>query len=217
MLARVLLQRCRNLLSPDRRVLLGCAATRETVIASLGEIEIRQVPAGCLAVTLVKGDFGPARRTALVRLSRYLGGENRSHAALIAERPVLQQRKAAGLWQVGLRVSGMDDVQDAPLPGGRKVKPVAQQATTWAVMTTKGRASERKVARAEIEVLNAIARTRWFATGPATVRVCVPASVLQFAAVFEVAVPIIRRSDTPPIDRGTSVSRAANAPSLAVH
>jgi len=216
-MVRALLKGCGKLFSPDWRILLWRRETRETVIASLGEVEIRLVPAGCLAVTLVKGDFSPARWTALVRLAKYLDGENQSRAHLEAERPVLQQRKAAGLWQVGLRVSGVDDVRDAPLPHGRKVKPVAQSATTWAIMTRMGRPSEQKVTRIEIEVLNAIARTRWFATGTATVRVHVPASLLNWRGFFDVAVPVTCHPQALPMASGTQVTRLANAPNPAVH
>jgi SOUL heme-binding protein len=215
-LATALLKGLGRLLSPDWRIPLWSKQTRESIIASLGAVELRQAPAGCLAVTLVKGDFTPARGTALVRLAKYLGGENQSRSRLDAERPVLQQRKAPGLWQVGLRLSEIDDVRNAPLPRGRKVKPVAQQPTTWAVLTRFGRPSEQKFARAELEVLDAIARTRWFAAGPTIVRIYGPTSILQFAGIYEVAVPVTCKPEAQRTAYRAPISRPAETPSLAV-
>src|SRR5690242_21754062 len=81
-LSDALFRRCANLLSSDWRIVQWSRKANEAVIASLGPIEIREVPRGCLVETRVKGDMTPARGTALVRLAKYLEGQNRSHVTL---------------------------------------------------------------------------------------------------------------------------------------
>ena len=63
-----------------------------------------------------------ARGTALLRLVKYVSGDNQRAAHLDAERPLLQQRKAPGLWQVAVRLIAVDDVQTAPVPRARKIQ-----------------------------------------------------------------------------------------------
>ena len=178
------------MLPTDWRILQWSKETDETIIASLGSVQIRHVPGGCLAQTSVKGDMNLARGTALLRLVKYVNGDNQRAARLDAERPLLQQRRAPGLWQVAVRLVAVDDVQAAPVPRARKIKIVAQEPTTWAVVTRHGRPTEQAIERAETAIMDTIARSQWFATGSATVRIHAPTSVLPFAGSFEVAVPV---------------------------
>jgi len=185
-LISALFKRCAGLLSSDWRILQWRRQTNEAVISSLGPIEIRQVPFGCLVQTRVKGDMTPARGTALIRLAKYVGGQNRSHIAMGGERPVLQQRIAPGLWEIGVRLADVDDVRLAPAPREKRMRIVAQEPGTWAVLRKMGRATEYKIARAEIEILDAIARTHWFATGRPIVRIHTPGSIMPMIGKFEV-------------------------------
>ena len=145
-----------------------------------------------------------ARGTALLRLAKYVGGDNQRAARLDAERPLLQQRKAPGLWQVAVRLIAVDDVQTAPVPRARKIKIVAEEATIWAVITRRGRPTEQAIDRGETAIMDTIARSRWFATGKATLRIHAPTSLVPFAGSFEVAVPVF---STPRTSRpGTAVA-----------
>jgi hypothetical protein len=117
------------MLPADWRILLWSKETDETVISSYGSVQIRRLPGGCLAQTCVKGDITLARGTALLRLAKYVSGDNQRATRLDAERPLLQQRKAPGLWQVAVRLLTLDDVQAAPMPRARKIKIVAEEAT----------------------------------------------------------------------------------------
>ncbi len=76
--------------------------TDEVVVESLGAVELRRIPAGCIAQTCAEGDMDTARGIALACLAQYLSGDNRDGVALDAERPVVQQRNAAG-GVVGIR------------------------------------------------------------------------------------------------------------------
>ena len=166
--AAAFLNRCARMLPTDWRILLWSKETDETIISSHGSVQIRRVPGGCLAQTCVKGDITLARGTALLRLAKYVSGDNQGAARLDAERPLLQQRKAPGLWQVAVRLIAVDDVQTAPMPRARKIKIVAQGPSTWAVVTRRGRPTEQAIERAETAIKDTIARTQWFATGSAT-------------------------------------------------
>jgi hypothetical protein len=191
-----LLKRCASLLLSDWRVLQWSPQANEAVITYLGPIEIRQVPRGCLVQTRVKGDMTSARGTALVRLTKYVGGENRSHVALNAERPILQHRVTPGLWEIGMRLADVDDVCQVPIPRGRRTRVVARESATWAVLRKIGRPTENKLFSAEIEILDAIARTHWFATGDPIVRIHVPGSIIPMTGRFEVAMPVISRDES---------------------
>ena len=223
--AAVFLKRRARMLATDWRILLWSKETAETIIASYGSVQIRQVPGGCFAQTCVKGDMTPARGTALLRLVKYVSGDNQRAASLDAERPVLQQRKAPGLWQVAVRVTAVDDVPTAPVPRARKIKIIAQAPTTWAVVTRRGRPTERAIDRAETAIKDTIAHSHWFAKGSAVIRIHAPASILPFAGSFEVAVPVFSETQDQStgnctLSRGAGrspPSRPANPPGLPVH
>ena len=221
--AAAFLKRCARMLPTDWRILLWSKETDETIISSHGSVQIRRVPGGCLAQTCVKGDITLARGTALLRLAKYVSGDNQRAARLDAERPLLQQRKAPGLWQVAVRLIAVDDVQTAPMPRARKIKIVAEEPSTWAVITQRGRPTEQAIARGERAIMDTIARSQWFATGKATIRIHAPTSVLPFAGSFEVAVPVTcypQDQSTGHCVRShgaTPINRPANPPSLPVH
>ncbi len=224
-LAAALLKRCARMLPGDWRILLWSEETDEAIIASHGSVQIRHVPGGCVVQTCVKGDMNLARGTALLRLVKYVSGDNQRAARLDAERPLLQQRKAPGLWQVAVRLIAVDDVQAAPVPRARKIKIVAQAPTTWAVITRRGRPTEQAIERAETAIMDTLARSQWFATGPGTLRIHAPTSVLPFAGSFEVAVPVFSHTQDASIGDGcrslgaghAPTNHPANPPSLPVH
>ena len=213
------------MLPADWRILLWSEETDEAIISSHGSVQIRRVPGGCVVQTCVKGDMNQARGTALLRLVKYASGDNQRAARLDAERPLLQQQKAPGLWQIAVRLSAVDDVQAAPVPRARKLRVVAQEPITWAVVTRPGRPTEQAIERAERVIMDTLARSQWFATGPVTVRIHAPTSVLPFAGSFEVAVPVFSHTQ----DQSTGdcclslgaghapTNRPANPPSLPVH
>jgi SOUL heme-binding protein len=219
-----LVKRGASMLSADWRILQWSKETDETVIASLGAVQIRRVPGGCLAQTWVKGDMNLARGTALLRLVGYVSGDNQRTARLDAERPLLQQCRAPGLWQVAVRLAAVDNVRAAPVPRARKIKIVVQEPATWAVVTRYGRPTEQAIARAEIAIRDTIARSQWFAAGATTVRIHAPTSVLPFVGSFEVAVPVFSHAQDQSTGNGSQPhaerapdNRPANQPGRPVH
>jgi hypothetical protein len=217
MLAAAFLERFARMLPADWRIRLWSKGIDETIIASHGPVQIRQMPGGCFAQTCVKGDITLARGTALLRLAKYVSGDNRRAACLDAELPLLQHRKAPGLWRVAVRLTSVEDVQTAPEPRARKIKIIAQDPSAWAIVTRRGRPTQQAIERAETAIMDAIARNQWFPTGSATIRIHVPASLLPFAGSFEVAVPVICHPQDQSTGGRAPTIRPANPPSPQVH
>ena len=188
-----ILKYCERLLPRDWRVLQWSMETDEVVVESLGAVEIRRVPSGCIAQTSVEGDMDAARGIALARLGQYLNGDNRDGVSLDAERPVVQQRNAAGEWLVSVRLPAIQSAAAAPAPRGSSIWIVPQDAATLAVLKFNGGPCEQAIARAEAAVAAALEHTRWIASGPATVRIHAPGSLLPFADSCELAIPIVER------------------------
>lgn len=192
-LPSAILKYCERLLPRDWRVLQWSSETDEVVVESLGPVEIRRVPAGCVAQTCAEGDMDSARGIALIRLGQYLSGDNRDSVSLDAERPVVQRRSATGQWLVSVRLPAIHDAAAAPTPRRSSVSIVSQGPATLAVVKVNGGPCEQAIARAEATVAAALEHTRWVASGPATVRIHAPGSLLPFADSCELAIPVFER------------------------
>ena len=188
-----ILKYCERLLPRDWRVLQWSMETDEVVVESLGSVEIHRVPAGCIVQTCVEGDMDTARGVALARLAQYLSGDNRGGVSLDAERPVVQQRNAPEEWLVSVRLPAIQDAAAAPAPRASSTWIVPRGPATLAVVNVNGGPCEQAIARAEATVAAALEGTRWIASGPATVRVHAPGSLLPFADSCEVAIPVSER------------------------
>ena len=66
-----ILKYCERLLPRDWRVLQWSMETDEVVVESLGAVELRRIPAGCIAQTCAEGDMDTARGIALTCLAQY--------------------------------------------------------------------------------------------------------------------------------------------------
>jgi hypothetical protein len=188
-----ILHYCERLLPRDWRVLQWSMETDEIVVESLGSVEIRRVPAGCIAQTSAEGDIDTARGIALTRLAQYLSGDNRDGVSLDAERPVVQQRSAPGKWLVSIRLPAIQAADAAPAPWGSSIWIVPQDPATFAVVKVNSGPCEQAIARAQTTVAAALDHTRWIAAGTAIVRVHAPGSLLPFADSCELAVPVVER------------------------
>ena len=167
-------------------------ASIETIVASLGSVEIRCIPAGCMAQTCVKGDPAQARETALRRLTRYARGDNLGGIKLAIARPVVQQQVAPGRWRVSARLASIDAAATAPMARSPKVKVISSGAELLAVVRMRGHPRHDRVAGGDSVILTAIANTEWIATGAPTIRLHKRGP--WFGRGFEVAVPVSARS-----------------------
>jgi len=192
-LPSAILKYCERLLPRDWRVLQWSMETDEGVDESLGAVEIRRVPEGCIAETCAAGDMDAARGIALARLGQYLSGDNRDGVSVDAERPVVQQRNGSGEWLVSVRLAAIQHASAAPAPRTSSIWIVPQDPATLAVVKVNGGPCEQAIARAEATVATALEHTRWLASGPAAVRIHAPGSLLPFADSCELAIPVVER------------------------
>lgn len=188
-----LLRFCSRVIPANWLVPRWRAAPGETVIASRGSVEIRQIPAGCIVQTCVKGEPAQARETALRRLAKYTHGNNRSGTILDTVRPVMQQQQAPGRWLIGVRLAKAGDALTAPAPCVPKVKLVSRESEMLAVVRVPGRPTHGSVAGGDAIILNAIDSTGWIATGSPMIRLHARGPLRWFASGFEVAVPVAPR------------------------
>jgi len=193
-LPTAILKYCERLLPRDWRVLQWSMETDEIAVESLGSVEIRRVPAGCIAQTCAEGDMDKARGVALSRLAEYLSGDNRDGVSLDAERPVVQQRYAAGAWAVSVRIAAIQNAAAAPAPRGSSISIVLQDPATLAIVKVNGGPCEQAITRTEAAVAAALEHTRWIVSGPAAVRIHAPGSLLPFADICELAIPVVERA-----------------------
>lgn len=188
-----LLRVCLRVLPANWLIPRWRAAPGETVIASHGSVKIRQIPAGCIAQTCVKGDPAQARETALRRLAKYTHGYNRSGTVLDTVRPVMQQQQAPDRWLIGVRLAKVGDAFNAPAPCAPKVKLVSQEVETLAVVRVAGRPTYGSVTGGDAIILNTIDSTNWIATGSPMIRLHACGPLRWFFRGFEVAVPVASR------------------------
>ena len=140
-------------------------AQAETVLTSLGAVEIRHTIAGCFVQTQVKGDAAQAREIALHRLVRYLHGDNQAAVSLDATRPVIQQQLGPRRWLISVRLATVDHPSNAPVPLAPELEVVAREAKTLAVIEVAGRPTFGSITGGDEAVLEAIANTQWIAAG----------------------------------------------------
>jgi len=162
----------------------------ETMLASVGPIQIKQLPPACVAQTCAKGELDAARGTALKRLVRYVTGENYSGIPVAVMRPVVQQEQAPGRWLIRVGLPEVSSVLAAPTPCTRKIKINSGEAEVVAVARVAGRPTQRALTAGEAAIVAALAGTKWTVTGAPMIRLYAPCSILPFRGSFEVAVPI---------------------------
>jgi hypothetical protein len=168
-------------------------ASAETVVASLGLVAIRDMPACCFVGTCVSGEPTRARETALRLLTDYLNGDNRGTVVLQAERPVIQQQIGPHRWRISVRLPTVADALIAPAPRAPKVKLWSAPPGWLAVVRISGRPVYHAMAGGDAMVLDAIAGTEWVATGGPMIRLHQSGPLQWFADGFEVVVPVAPR------------------------
>ena len=196
-----LLRFCLKVLPANWLVPRWRAVPGESVVASRGSVEIRQIPAGCVAQTCVKGEPAQARETALRRLAKYTHGNNRSSAILDTVRPVMQRQQAPGRWLIGVRLAKFDDTLTAPAPCEPKVKLISRAPEMLAVVRVAGRPAHGSVTAGDAIILNAIDGTDWIATGSPMIRLHARGPLPWLGSGFEVAVPVAPRC-APAVQHG---------------
>lgn len=165
----------------------------ETVLASHGLIQIRQLTPTCVAETCAKGELDAARGTALKRLVRYVTGENYNGIPVAIMRPVVLQEQAPGRWLIRVELPEVSSAPAAPTPCTRKIKVALRDAEIVAVARVARRPTRRALKAGEAAIVAALAGTKWHVAGAPMIRLSAPCSILPFRGSFEVAVPVHRQ------------------------
>lgn len=162
----------------------------ETLLATDGRLELRQVPGGVVALTAVKGTAAAALQTGLRRLDDYVAGQNGPNVAVKAAHPVVLRPASHGRWFVEIGLAGLADAAAAPAPRNRKVRIRAAAPETVAIMRIPRYLPQQGVARAEDEIHAILARRGWRTTGPAMLRLRSPLALLPLLGRCELALPV---------------------------
>jgi hypothetical protein len=177
-------------LAADRWLPGRSARPNETVLATLGPVELRRTRAGFVARTVVEGEHDAALQTALRRLADYTGGHNHPGLPVQAAKPAVQLPGAPGTWLVRIGLPGVYAASAAPMPRSGKVRIVAQPSETLAIIRLSGRPQPQVFARGEAAILAAIGGSLWVPSGPVMLRLHAPPGLLPWSSGFEVAIPV---------------------------
>ncbi len=177
-------------LPADWRLLRRKIALEETVLVTLGLVQVRRTRACVIARTAERGERAAALRIALRRLVDYADGANREGLMVPTARPAVQRPDAPGRWLVQISLPGEYTRFSAPVPYDHKVRILAQPTETLAVMRLPGRVEHAALVRGEATILTAIANRGWSACGTPLLRLQVPPGLLPWSGSCELAVPV---------------------------
>jgi len=186
----------RRLIPAEARIRRPRGTSPEAIVASLGAVEIHQVPTGCFVRTCANGEPAQARETALKRLTEYLDGNNIGAVRLDAERPVVLEQRGQRRWRISLRLSLPGDGLTAPTPCASKVKLEARETELFAVVRMAGHPDHDTIAWGDAIVLDALTASHWVAIGIPIIRLPASGFTRWFKPDFEIAVPVAPRQVT---------------------
>jgi SOUL heme-binding protein len=189
-LAGLIAARLQRLRGPFRGLFQSEDVLQEEVVARVGAIEIRRIPAGWRLETSVKGDQDTARETALRRMAGYVARLAPSGRPLHTVRPLIQTREAPNRWRLSVAVAAMDSETAAIAASSGRVRLRTCLPITIAVMQVRGRPTPETVEDADARLREALAGTDWISTGGTILRLHRPLRILPFRSAFQVAVPV---------------------------
>ncbi len=149
-----------------------------TVIARLGEVEIRRYPARLIAEMDVTGDEQSARSAAFRPLAAYIFGENTASERIGMTAPVAQagerigmtapvaQSGGAGSWRIGFFMPARYTEATLPRPRDPRITIRTLPEAEVAVLRFSGLPNPEAVASAEARLAAALEGSAWRATGP---------------------------------------------------
>ncbi|MBX9748665.1 MAG: heme-binding protein [Roseococcus sp.] len=149
-----------------------------TIIARVGEVEIRRYPARLVAEMEVTGDEVSARSAAFRPLAAYIFGENTAGERIGMTAPVAQQGERIGMtapvaqsggegtWRIGFFMPARYSAASLPRPRDPRITIRTLPETEVAVLRFSGLPSAEAVAAAEARLSAALEGNDWRATGP---------------------------------------------------
>ena len=149
-----------------------------TVIARLGDVEIRRYAPRLVAEITVEGDEVSARSAAFRPLAAYIFGENDAAERIGMTAPVAQagerigmtapvaQSGGAGQWRVGFFMPARYSRETLPRPRDPRIQIVTLPEVEVAVLRFSGLPSAEAVAAAQARLAAALAGGCWQPAGP---------------------------------------------------
>jgi len=189
-LAELVAARLQRLRGPFRCLFDSSAMLQEEVLARVGAVEIRRVPAGWRLETIVKGAPDAARETGLRRMASYVARRVPSDQTLHVVRPLMQTQEAPNRWRLSVPLGGMENATAALAASGGRVRVHATRRVTVAVMPVRGWPTPQRIADADARLREALTETAWISTGAAILRLHRSLGLLPLLARFQVAVPV---------------------------
>lgn len=176
------------------------------VVARVGGIEIRRYAPRLAAEVTVAGAEEQARTAGFRKLAAFIFGANaaRSDVAMTAPvaqavargteiamtAPVAAAPEGEGRWTIRFFMPAQFTSQTLPRPTDPDVRIVTLPAETLAVLRFSGSRSAEAMARARVELEQALRATSWRASGPAVDWFYDPPWTLPMLRRNEVAVPV---------------------------
>lgn len=149
-----------------------------TVIARLGEVEIRRYPARLVAEMEVAGDEVSARGAAFRPLAAYIFGENDAAERIGMTAPVAQSGERIGMtapvaqsggpgrWRIGFFMPARYTLASLPRPRDPRIEIVALPPVEVAVLRFSGLPSPDAVMAAQARLVATLAGSEWRENGP---------------------------------------------------
>jgi hypothetical protein len=158
----------------------GTPEPRYLVVATVGQVEIRDYAPRIAASTTVNADEITARSIGFRRLAGYIFGKNttsasiemtapvvQSSASKIAmTAPVVQQQNASGAWVIQFIMPAEYTLQTLPRPLDPDIQIVTLPAETFAVYRFSGSRDAAAEMRAQNILARDLAGSKWAVIGP---------------------------------------------------
>ena len=187
----------------------GTEEPRFTVVARVGEVEIREYAPRLAAEVTVEGDEEAARSAGFRTLAAYIFGKNRTSQSIAMTAPVAQaadagasiamtapvaaQAAGQGKWTIRFFMPAEYNAQTLPAPLDPAIRIVTVPGETMAVRRFSGDRSPEAVARERAALLDALRTSGgWVASGEPVDWFYDPPWTLPAMRRNEVAVPVRR-------------------------
>ena len=142
---------CLSLLASSFGLFVSAERISYELLEQNDQFEMRRYPSRVLAFTEVTSGFTQAMQEGFPLLAAYIFGENEREQKIAMTAPVLQmgqsteQIEQPQLWKIGFVMPEEDLVDKFPSPHNSNVHVGIWNGATYAVMTWKGRVSEKHI------------------------------------------------------------------------
>jgi hypothetical protein len=171
----------------------GTEEPRYQVVATMGEVQIRQYAPRLAASVTVQGDEIAARSAGFRRLARFIFGANAADVSISMTAPVAQLAGPAGSWTITFFMPAKYTLATLPKPTDAGIRIAEMPGQIYGVYRFSGIPGAAPVAAAHEKLLAALKNSAWAPEGGAEDWFYDPPWTLPFARRNEVAVAVSPR------------------------